>query len=140
MQFTVSTRFLFTIAFRVDEVSELNLAIGQAIDEMLNEGFLASVYLKTFGVATPTLADTCTSLAPSLDFIEHDSDLARVLRTGRIRVAYSVAALATPLISKDAAGKLVGSEVRLGHNFSCPNSKLNFDTSGSNTCSHRSIT
>lgn len=41
------TKCLF-IGLRVDEVSELNLAIGQAIDEMNNDGFLASGFFFLF--------------------------------------------------------------------------------------------
>jgi ABC-type amino acid transport substrate-binding protein len=61
--------------------------------------------------STPVpVVDTCTTPFPSLDNIEQDSDLARVLRSGVARVCYSANALGAPFVTEGTDGRLTGIE------------------------------
>lgn len=110
MLFAVLSLLAVASALFIDEKSDLNRAVSAAIAAAKDDGTLASLYEAAFGPPAKAVP-ACSATFPSEAQIEFDSDLARVLRSGVVRVGFASFGLQRPLIFKDADGKPVGHEV-----------------------------
>jgi ABC-type amino acid transport substrate-binding protein len=97
-------------ALSTDEKSDLNAAVSAAISTMSADGFLDATYVRFFGPPSRSVKACGVSAFFPESLVEFDSDLARVLRAGVVRVAFSTVGLSNPILFKNNDGTLNGYE------------------------------
>lgn len=110
MLFALLTLLSLASALFVDEKSDLNAAVSAALAAASADGTLARIYIDAFGPPAKAVP-ACKTTFPRESLIEFDGDLARVLRSGVVRVGFASFGLQRPLLFKDANGKPVGHEI-----------------------------